>query len=314
MYTNIPQLKQAAKHSLSQAKTSPRKLILVHSGLIVLLSLLIYALDWLLEHQISQSGGLGGISSRSVLSTVQVLLRLTQTVLLPFWQMGYLFVSLKLSREQPLSPWDLAEGFRRFGPVLRLNLLRSVIFSILAVASSYAASTIFFISPLSLPMMEQLLSNEQILQDPEAMMAVIEQTATPLLLLFAGVYLIVLLPFYYRYRLDSFILLDNPDKGALYALRTSRKAMKGYCKFLLRMDLSWWWFYLLDGLTVVLCYADVILTILGISLPVSAQLLSFLCLSLSLLSQLGLYYWKRNEVAVSYAHAYAFITAPEETL
>lgn len=313
MNANTSDFKQAAKASLSTNSHSAKKLVLIHFGITVALSLIIYALDWLLEHQISQSSGLGGIGARSVLSTVQVVLRLAQTALLPFWQIGYLFATLKLSRKKSVSPMDLTEGFSLFGPVLRLNLFRTLLFSALAVGSSYLASTLFLMSPLSRPMMEQLLSNDQLLEDPEAMMTVIEQTSTPLLLIFAAVYLIVFIPVFYRYRLDGYLLLDDPKKGALSAMRTSRRQMRGNCALLFRLDLSWWWFYLLDALAVLVCYLDVILEFFGVALPISTQLASFLCLAVSLLGQLGLYVWKRNEVAISYAHAYDWIAAPSDT-
>jgi len=96
-------------------------------------------------------------------------------------------------------------------------------------------------------------------------------------------------------------------------MRTSRRQMRGNCALLFRLDLSWWWFYLLDALAVLVCYLDVILEFFGVALPISAQLTSFLCLAVSLLGQLGLYVWKRNEVAISYAHAYDWITAPSDT-
>ena len=67
-------LKAAAREDLAAASYEPRKLILIHTGVTVVLALIIGLLDYLLEQQIGGTGGLGGVGTRSMLETVRTLL------------------------------------------------------------------------------------------------------------------------------------------------------------------------------------------------------------------------------------------------
>ena len=307
-------LKSQALHSLANASYSPKKLILIHTGIVLLLSFLLAIADSLLENQIGTTGGLSGIGSRSILVTAQSVLRLAQTVLLPFWQMGYLYVTMKFAREEEVSPWDLCEGFRRFGPVLRLNLLKIVLFIGVGIVGSNIASFIFSLTPYSAPMMElliPLMEDPAAMEDPialqEAFMAVTEEIMVPLLIIGGIVILALSIPVLYHYRLASFFLMDSDKQGAFASMRSSRKLMRYLCIDMFKLDVSFWWFYLLEALTIVLCYMDVILGWLGVALPFDTTTAYFLFFSLYLISQLALYWWRKNEIDVTYACAYEFL-------
>lgn len=300
-----------AGKSLANASYDPQKLILLHTGLILLLSLLLSVVDYVLEHFIGSTGGLGDIGMRSMLSTVQSVLRLLQTVALPFWQMGYVYLTLRLSRQESVVPGDLLQGFRCFGSVLRLELLRALLYTGIAVGCSYLSSLLFFLTPwagsvadIMLPLMEDpaLLDDPAALQD--AMMPVVEAAAVPLVIIFAIVFLALFLPVFYRYRMASFALMDAPEQGALSALRTSRRMTHKNCMAIFRIDLHFWWFYLLEVAIAAVCYGDLILGWLGISLPFNATVAYFLFLVLYLACQMGLYLWRKNLVSVTYAHTY----------
>ena len=308
-------LKDAAIRSLAQSSDSPRKLVLIHLGISLLVSLLLSVLDFLLEQQIGAAGGLSGLSSRSLMTTVQYLLRLAQTILLPFWQMGYLFLTLKLAREESANAGTLLEGFRRLGPVLRYHLMMGIMLLGIVLGSSYAAGVIFLFSPLYLPMMEKL---EPLLSDPNmldsaAAMEVMAQHGRPLLLLYIAILLVLLIPFFCRYRMAALVLMDTPETGVIRAFRTSRKMMKHHWMDVFKLDLSFWWFYLLEGLVVLVAYGDYLLPMLGIYLPLSPNSLYFLFLILSMVCQLALYGWRKNEVSVTYAHAYAALRESLDT-
>ena len=307
-------LKNQARQCLANASFSPKKLILIHTGIVLLLSLLLAVADHLLENQIGSTGGLNGIGSRSILATAQAMLRLAQTVLLPFWQMGYLYVTMKLAREEAVSPWDLCEGFRRFGPVLRLNLLKTAIIAGIAVIGTNIASTIFFLTPFAAPLMEALdplLSDPAVMNDPtvlqEALTAATGDVMIPLLIIGAIVLIAISLPVFYHYRLASYFLLDSDQPRAFAAMRSSRKLMRYLCMDMFKLDAGFWWFYLLEVLTAAVCYGDLILGWLGVTLPFDTTVAYFLFFTLYLASQLALYLWRKNEVEVTYACAYEFL-------
>ena len=79
---------------------------------------------------------------------------------------------------------------------------------------------------------------------------------------------------------------------------------------LFKLDLSFWWFYLLNAGTLVLCYGDVLLNLMGVSLPWSEDVSYFLFLVLYAAAQLALYWWRKNEVDVTYAQVYTDLQNP----
>lgn len=308
-------LKDAAIRSLARSSDSPKKLVLFHLGITLLLSLLLSVLDYVLELQISATGGLSGLGSRSLITTARTLLVLSQTILLPFWQMGYLFLTLKLAREESANVSTLLEGFRHLGPVLRYHLAMGIMLFVIVLGSSYVAGMIFLFSPLSLPLMEELgplLSDPTMLENPETM-ALIAQYSLPILILYIVVLAVLLIPFFFRYRMAALALMDTPEIGAIRALRNSRKMMKHHWMDIFKLDLSFWWFYLLEGLVVLVAYGDHLLPLFGISHPLSSNALYFLFLILSMICQLALYGWRKNEVSVTYAHAYTVLRQSLDT-
>ena len=304
-------LKNAAANALTGASYDPKKLVLIYSGATLLLTTLLMIVDFLLGQQIDSTGGLGGIGMRSVIATAQSVLRLAQVVALPFWQMGYLYTTLKLSRNEHVDPSSLLEGFRRFGPVLRLTLLRSAIFIGIGILAANIASTVFFLTPFASTILQQLepiLNDASLMDDPlalqDALFSATEDAIVPLMIIYAVIFLIISVPFFYRYRMASYYLLDDEKPRAMTALRSSRKLMRFLCIDLFKLDLSFWWFYILEALLSIVCYGDYILQWLGISLPFSADVGYFIFFGIYLAGQLALYYWRKNEVEVTYACTY----------
>lgn len=312
-------LRTAAIGSLDRTDR-PGRVILIHTGAILLISLLLTAADFLLNRQISTTGGLSGMGTRSILTTIQSLLRLTQAVVLPFWQIGYTYYTLKVAQGQKAGISDLTEGFRRFGPVLRLKMLMGGMAVLLIFVSAYAGSMIFMLTPWAAPMMQKMevlmvtTMDEQALMD--AIVAMAEDVTVPVMVIFSLCFLAGGIFLFFRFRLAELWLMDHPQGGALAALRESRQLMRGNWKAMFQIDLSFWWFYLLELLVTVLCYGDVVLGAMGVEMTTNAFGSYILFFVLYLCAQLALYWWKRNEVAVTYAHAYMELcpkTAEEET-
>lgn len=315
---NLPdfsQLRTQAAHSLERS-AEPKRMILFHTGMILLLAAVLTLVDQLLEQAIGNTGGLGGLATRSLLSTIQSVLQIAQMVVLPFWQMGYTFYCLQVAQNKNTDYRSFLEGFRRFGPVLRLNLFTGIIYLAIAMFCTYVSSFLFMMSPWGASLLEPLyqLSSAETL-DTEALNQVVDtisQEATlPIFLVFIPCFLLLCAPFFYRYRMAAFWLLDHPRGGALAAMHSSRKLMQGKRIELFRLDLHFWWFYLLDLLVTGICYGDLLLDTLGIELPFSSDISYFLFFGIYLICQLGLYYWRRNEVSVTYAHVYLSLMEPQ---
>ncbi len=308
-------LKSAAAEALSFRPGDAKKLILLHTGIVLLFSLVLTVVDYLLGNAIAETGGLGGMGARSVLATVQSCLRLAQMIVLPFWQIGYSFVTLRFARRERAYFDDLTVGFSRFAPILRLFLLQGAIYLLIALAASYGATFLFMMTPWSAPLMGtamELMNGGNAEALDTIMESVMAQAFVPLMVCYLLAFLVLAAPFFYRFRLANFVLLDQPEKGALYALRTSRSLMRGNAMTLFKLDVSFWWFYGLDLLVSILCYADALLMLLGVALPVSTDAAFFISFFLYLLSQLGLYLWRKNEVSTTYAIFYDALKPPQE--
>lgn len=305
------ELKSSAANSLRHSSCHPKFLILVHTGAALAISLLLMIINHLLEKQIGTTGGLSGMDLRSILSTAQSVLQVAQGILLPFWSAGLLFAAMNIYRRRDTSLQSLLEGFYRLGPILRLQLLQGVIYFFVTMGSIYLSSFLFTLTPWAAPLMqtmESVMADSALMSDPEALAAVLsgalEEVMVPMMILMGLVFLLACIPVFYRFRLAQYIVMDDGKTGALAAMAASRILMKGNLLRFLRLDLSFWWFYLLDTLVTAVCYADLLLPMLGIQLPWSSTVSFFLSFVLYLICQLALYGWKKMDVEVTYAAAY----------
>lgn len=308
-------LKETARQRLAGAAFDPQKLMLVYVGVSSLAMLLVTGLNFLLTEQIAGTGGLSGLGMRSVLETAVQVLQLAANLVMPFWTMGYLSCVLKIVRGQSFGLQDLLTGFRHFAPALRLNFLYSLQFLLLAFLCLYPSMLLYSVTPLAAPVMEileplaQSGAAEIVLDD--ATLAQVTEAMWPMYVIYIAVFLAVAAPRFYNYRMAFYALLDYPAAGARAALRRSTLMMRGRRLDLLKLDASFWWFYVLDGLTLVLCYGDTVLSMLGVQLPVSADAAYFLFYVLYLAAQLGLYVWARNRVECTYAAGYDALSREE---
>lgn len=292
-------LKAEAAQALREASYDPKKLILIHTAATAALSLVLALVDHLLEQQIGGTGGLGGVGSRAMLETVQTVLMLAQLVAVLFWQIGYVFISLRISRRESVGLGSLLEGFRRYGPVLRLRFSLGMMYMGMSMLCIYAASMIFSMTPWAEPMVQAYEIGTE-----EALLLAMEQCMLPLTAIMAAVMLALLVPYWYRLRMAEFALMDDPRMGAMMAIRKSRLMMHGNRMDLLKVDLSFWWFYGLELLVTMIAYGDLLLPVFGVELPWSATVSYYIFLVLCYVGQLALYWWRGNTVQVTYAMCY----------
>ena len=320
---NPRELKAAAGSALQAASCSPKKLVLIHTGATLALSLLLTVVNYLLEQQIGTTGGLSGMDLRSVLSTAQSVLQVAQSILVPFWNAGFLFAALGILRRREVSPRSLLEGFSRFGPILRLQLLQGLLYMLISMGAVYLSSFLFVMTPWAAPLMdamEPLMADSSLLSDTDALSAammesmegVLNQIALPLVLITCAVLLVALVPVFYRFRLAQYVLMDDGRTGALAAMASSAAMMKGNFLRFIRLDLSFWWYYLLELLATLVFYSDLILPLLGVTLPWSATVSFFGAFLLYLACMLALHWWKKSDLEVTYAAAYDSLKIPRQ--
>lgn len=304
-------LRQQAEEILQNAAYSPKKLILLHTAVSLGIALLITALNFFLSQQIAGTGGLSGLGLRTALTTAQSVLEFGNAVAMPFWEIGLLFAMLCWMKGVPAGPGSLLQGFRKIGQVLMLRLAQGLLFFAVGMGILQFCLIIYLATPLSTPiyeLIEPLMEQGMTPQQIEELLVSVDFITTstevvlPLLILFTVLFAAVAIPLYYRIRFAEYSLMD--DTRPLAALVHSTRITKKNCLQLLKLDLSFWWYYLLQLVCIALCYGDMILPLLNITLPFSAEVAFFLFFLLGSLCQ-GLLLWQyRGTVLTTYGAAY----------
>lgn len=303
------QLRQRADEILQSAGSNPRKLILQHTAIALGSALLVTALNFILSNRIEVTGGLAGMGMRSVLTTVQTVLQFAVSVLLPFWEIGVVYAALRWAREEQVKFPDVCQGFRRFGPVLSLKILQGAILLALGMAASYISTVIFAMTPYAQPVMELLepMLDELAMQPLEELltpelMTAISRKSVPMFIIMGVLFAVLGIPLFYRLRFAEFVAVEN-GSGLMSVLQSIR-VTKGSCLQLVKLDLSFWWYYLLQLVFAILCYGDIICDLLGITLPFSADTGFFLFYIVGILGQ-GILLWSsRAKVMAVYGLAF----------
>lgn len=305
------ELKQKAQVLSRNHRDSQQRTVLLYTGVTVAVTIAASALQFLLEEGISGTGGLGGLGLRSVLQTVQAVLSYALSLFSPFWFGGFLFSILLLADDRDPEPKDLLAGFRRFAPLLSCYLWRLGIGILVCLVVLHISSTIFALSPFSNDLVVAL---EPYLADPTLLESA-DLTAylplmTPALVIFLVIALPILIFLEYGMRLAPYLIMADSRFRGLSSILASFSAMRGHKWGMVRLDLSWWWFYALEGLLTVVCYLDVLLPMVGITLPINATVAYFVTLILYGILELVLHLWKKADFEISFALAYRQITDP----
>ena len=300
------------------AAQNEKKIVLVYAGIITILAALVTVINYTLKLQIAQLGGLSNMGLRSMLSTVQSMLPMVQSAVVMCLELGYIAAMVRISRQQYASEQTLKLGFERFWVLLRYTLIQGAIYMLAGIAAFWIAMQIYLITPLSNSLMEIVTPD---MADPNVLMEMLQDPGfaaqatsgvIPMMVMFAVMYLILLVPISYSLRMAKYVIIDKPGKGAMFAIRESRKMMKGSRVRLFRLDLSFWWWYAISVVSVALCYGDVLLPMMGIALPFSEDVAYFAFYALFLAVQFAAYRFLRNHVEVVYAQAYNALKPREQ--
>lgn len=312
---HISDLHRQGAERLQNADYSPRRLVLLHTGVSLGASLLLAVINILFTRMIANTGGLGGMGTRSLLETVQVMVELAVSVALPFWEIGLVRAALNWARGEVARPNTLLEGFHRFGSVLGMRVMTAVLFLAIGMAVLNIGGLLFALSPFSGELMEAIapfvkpMTNAEMenLLTEEAIARIVDG-AMPMLVLCAVLLVAVMIPVGYRIRFADFALMDG--NRPLISLLESTRITRGNVWRLVKLDLSFWWFYLLQFLSVTLCYGDQILKWAGVPLPMSADGAYILFFALGIVCQGVLLWYYQAKVSVTYGLAYEALCSP----
>lgn len=305
------QLKQTAVSRLSGASYDPRRLFLIHCAVSLGATLLVTLANFGFNRIIANTGGLSGITMRSILITAQTALQLIVSLLLPFWEIGIFFAALRLAREQSATPDHLTRGFQRIGPVLLLNLLRGLLLGLLLVPCTQAGMMLISFTPLYasmeealMPLVEQMNATGQIPVVDEATMNTMLQAMIPAFILSGILWVGIAIPAMYRLKFADYLVIDDPRTGPFRAMLTSFRMTRRQLWRLIRLDLSFWWFYGVQLLLVVITYADWIFPSLSVSLKLPGDVTALLLYGTYMLGTLALTWGYGPYVQTTYAVLY----------
>ncbi len=317
---NTKELKAAAADRLQTHGAAARRLTLIYTLALALLSVGSNALNLLLHSQISGTGGLGGLGLRSVLQTLQEILSYINMFFGPFWAAGFLYAMLLILRDRSPRERDLNEGFRRFGRIvggfcfeyLAIMALTLVVANVTAVLISFTDWM-----PDLIPLLEaELAQNPDFFSTDafyvsETLMLEVLLEMAPMLILM----LLLLLPGYtflsYSFRMALYLMMEREISGSR-AYILSWRMMRRHRWKIFKLDLSFWWYYLLANLISAVSYLDTILTVAGVELPFGEIFWFFATMVLSWGLLLGLNLWKKPSVECTYLAAFEVIAHPPQ--
>lgn len=313
---NLSDLRQKADRQLDFAPYAPRQLVLIHTAVSLGASLVVALVNLLFASMIENTGGLSGLGTRSMLETAQSTLELAVTAALPFWNISLTRAALCWARGELAEPPTLLEGFRKFRSVLGLKLLTAFLLMGLGLAVFYIGSSVFMLTPFADPLVAALnpIMQQSGVLAPDALteeaVAQVVNLAKPLFIFLGLVFAAVVIPLWYRVRFADFAVMDG-CRGRV-SLVESIRITKKKCLQVFKIDLSFWWFYLLQALCVTLCYGDSILPAMGVALPMSAEAAYIAFMALGNICQGILLWFYQAKVSVTYALAYETLSAQSE--
>lgn len=314
---NIREIKDFAARRLEESP-SQKRIVLIYAALALGMTLLVTVLNHILGLQIDNFGGLSNLGKKTMLSSIQSMLPMTQSILSMCLDVGYVAAMLRIARGMYASANTLRLGFDRFWVLLRCAIFKGAMIMGVCFVGMYAGIMIFMVTPLAKPAVEiitPLVSQVSLLDSTlmidDATYAQLVQAMIPGFVICGIMMLVLGGPVFYSFRMANYVIIDKPAMGALAALRASKKMMRGNRLKLLKLDVSLWWYYLATAAAMVLCYGDVLLPMAGVELPVSETVAFFGFYGLYLAASFAILYFLRNRAEVAYALAYDAVK-PEE--
>lgn len=318
---NLRNRREIKEFSYERLKESPsqQKIVVIYAALALGLTALVTVLSHVLGLQIDNYGGLSNLGKRTMLSSLQSMLPIAQSLLAMCLDVGYLAAMLRIARGMYTSPQTLRLGFDRFWLLLRCSIFKGMIMTGAMFASMYFGIMIYMMTPFSdaaVEIVAPLVSQTSVLNTgiviDDVTYALLMEAMVPAFVICGILMLVLGGPIFYNYRMVNYVIIDKPGMGALMVLRESKRMMRGNRMQLLKLDVSLWWYYLPALAAMAICYGDVLLPMLGVELPVSETVAFFGFYALYLAASFGVHFFLRNRAEVCYALAYDCVKPKEK--
>lgn len=294
-------IKKTAAQRLRQDSGTYRRLVRTHSGITVGVWLVLFVLSYLIQF-LAPEGGLSNLGTHTMIFAAQITLVLVGLFLTPFWETGLSYVALDFIRGRRNMTGDLTNGFRYLKSILGSMIFRGIQYVLIYLLCSYATSVVLTLLPLSQAFYQDAVT---LLQEPstplEGRMLIV---AVVYGVVFASMLVFLSSQIFYRYRMTRYIILDGENIGGMKAANQSRVLMRGNKGKLLRLDLSFWWFYIPELLGIILPLSVLVISGLDLSLPGNWETASWIIAVFSLVLRLVVHYFAKPKLAAAYALFY----------
>lgn len=304
-----------------------QKLVTIHTAISLGILLAITIFQTLLGSFTANQSGLAGLGTSAVFMTASSTLGTIYNLLMPFWQLGVLYIAIRQTRRQESDLRCLTRGFQRWGVVIRFYLLLFIgSFVIVMLLSNVLAIGIGLLVPLYSMMIPVPENMAQVSAQMEEKMMTFAETADfsvlagilptnillyvlPLCLLVLAVCFGLMLHLYYRLRFSQFLMVDDPAVGARQAIGLSNQMTKGNKWNLFKLDLSFWWYALLQMAVSLIAEIP-----LFVNLPMSGKVAQLVFLAISYGAQIGITWVFGARMQATFACAYDQLRTPPQSI
>lgn len=302
--------KESASQVLRQPDRTYRRMLMVHIGIVLGASL---GVNLLLE-LIGLLGGSGSMEKQAAIETAQTILPMVITIAQLYWVAGLQQAAMERLIDHPVGFVDLTAGFGRWKPITTSTIFIGLQYFGRAFIATFLAELILGLTPYAKILEDAAM---QMVENPELdLFAVLGERSMEVLGVYMGLILVItvalVLPLYYRYRMVNYILLQQPEVGGMQAMFFSKVMTFGHRMELFKLDLSFWWYYLINALASAAVVGDLVLIACGVRLPLPALAVQWIFMLLSAILQFAAFMWGRPKMELAFAQAYRDLSVPRE--
>lgn len=274
---------------------------LVYLGLGLLVALISLAANTMIEN----TGGLGDMGTRAVISTAEMVLTMAVQIFLPFWTMGFTFCAIGFARRMYVTSKDLLGGLARWPVLLRLFFCYGIVYMAISYVLMMVLLPIYMMTPQGAELYTLM---DTTMMDMTALTPELQQqlitALEPIYVFWVPLVLVMLVVLSYLFRLAIYRVLDEDRPGAIRAMIDSCRLLHRHRLRLLRLDLSFWWYHLLTLLLAGILWLPELLTTVGIQVPMADDLFYLVCCGVYVLATACLYLCSLAKVETTYAVFY----------
>lgn len=295
---------------LIREKKDYKKMVAVHTAVSTGAILLLYLVNLLCDYWMSDLSGLSSMGKMAVLKTIPQVLSVAISVAQLFFVAGLWHLAMQAVRGESSSFSRLTAGFFRLGPLLRYNLMLAVLGFFVCMLSINITPILAMVIPVPRELEEIMMQmDKEAIQDLSALLEQLPlETCLPY---FIGVSVILLavcsgagLFLRYRFLMAGYLLMDNKGMGAMAALSISSLITKGSRTNLFKLDLRFWWYYLLQLLLSAVPILPLVWELTALPLPMEMPWFTLLCYGVYGVLSIGLAFFVGARRHAAQAMAY----------